>query len=268
MKEKSQNQKVSQKIHRAISKVHHAFMQPKKNEHGESVRKEYWTKAWTEIKKLSPSELEEFNEGVETIRSTLRRLKSKVESLRVKKLKAKAQQESLQDLNEWGEDEFLDSSAALPVFKSKPKKRSGKRWVITPPMDKPKTTTEICQAIWTVITNRAITIVDKGKNIKPSVGHDTAIEKHRLAALPKFLDDKTVTDPLTSKPIMNLYMINSEVKSTMIWLLAERAKRESTFRKLYIKFLKKEVLGKVKIFEWAKKFSSQVETILQDISDL
>jgi hypothetical protein len=63
-------------------------------------------------------------------------------------------------------------------------------------------------------------------------------------------------------------MINQEVKETMLWLLAERAKREKNFRKLYITFLKKEVVKKATKFEWAKKFTSLANQILEEISYL
>ena len=183
-----------------------------------------------------------------------------------KKLKALAEKISLEDHNLWEEDEFLDSSASLPVFNVKEKRNKGRRWVITTPIEKPKNATEICQAVWTIITNRAIGIVDSGrKDVKPNKARDLMIERHRLAVLPNFLDDKTITDPLTGKPVMNLYMINGEVKETMLWLLAERAKREQDFRKLFARFLQKEIVKKEKLFEWAKKFTPQVQQILKDI---
>ena len=178
----------------------------------------------------------------------------------------RAEKSSLEDHNLWEEDEFLDSSASLPVFNVKDKRPKGRRWVITSPIERPKNATEVCQAVWTIITNRAIGIVDSGKkDIKPSKSRDLMVEKHRLAVLPNLLDDKTITDPTTGKPVMNLYMINIEVKETMLWLLAERAKREQEFRRLFVRFLQKEILKKEKLYEWAKKFSPQVEQILKDL---
>jgi len=262
-------QEVSEKIHNTISSIHRAFMQPRKTQDGESLRKKYWLEAWIEIKKLSPSELEELSGGLETIQSTIAKLKVKVEDLRTKKLKVRAERHSLENLNEWEDDEFLDSSAALPVFNPKDKKTKGKQWVTTHSMEKPKTISEVCQAVWTVITNRAIYIVDKGRtDAKPSPSRDIMIEKHRLAVLPYLLDDKTITDTATGKPLMNLYMINTEVKETLLWLLAERAKSEKIFRILYIKFLYKEVIKKAKLFDWAAKFSPQAMTILKEIENL
>ena len=117
--------------------------------------------------------------------------------------------------------------------------------MMTRPVEKPKNTLQICQAIWIVITNRAIYMIDKGKkDVKPSLSRDAQIEKHRLAVLPNLLDDKIITDTITGKPLMNLYQITREIKETLLWLLAERAKTEPFFQKLYIKFLKKEILGK------------------------
>ncbi|NUM34292.1 MAG: hypothetical protein HUU50_07100 [Candidatus Brocadiae bacterium] len=262
-------QEVSEKIHNTISSIHRAFMQPRKSEGGESSRKKYWLDAWLEIKKLSPSELEELSQGIETIQSTLGKLKIKIESLRTKKLKVRAERHSLENLNEWEDDEFLDSSAALPVFNPKEKKGKGKLWVMTQSMEKPKTVSEICQAVWTVITNRAIYIVDKGRtDAKPSPSRDLMVEKHRLAVLPYFLDDKTITDTVTGKPLMNLYMITPEVKETLLWLLADRAKNEKVFRILYIKFLYKEVLKKAKLFDWAAKFTPHASAILKEIEHL
>ena len=257
---------VSLKVHKAISSIHLAFMQPRKSADGKSLRKQYWLEAWSEIKKLSPREMEELGEGLDTVRQTLDRLKVKVKMLRTKKLKSRAERHGLENLNEWEDDEFLDSSAALPVFHRKGKRPKGKRWVITHSMERPKSISEICQAVWTVITNRAIYIVDKGQtNVKPSASRDLLIERHRLLVLPNLLDDKTITDPLTGKPLMNLYMINSEVKETMLWLLAERAKTERIFHKLYLKFLVKEVIKKAKSLDWAAKFSSLARQIVNEL---
>ncbi len=259
---------VSAKIHTIMASIHQAFMQPRRQSNeGESLRKAYWIKAWSETKQLSAKELEELTQAIETIQETLGKLKEKVESLRTKKLKARAERHALENLNEWEEDEFLDSAAVLPVFSEK--KPTGKRWVISQCLDKPKTVTQVCQAVWTVITNRAITIVDKGKaNVQPNQERDVLIESHRLAVLPNLLDDKTITDPLSGKPLMNLFMINSEVKETLLWLLAERAKKETLFRKLFIRFLTNEIVKKAKLYTWANKYMGQAQQILAEISNL
>lgn len=257
----------SDRIHAVISLVHRAFMQPKKSKASPSLRKQYWLEAWAEIKTLSPQQLEELVNGLETIRQTLRKLKQKVEELHDKRL-LEQENRHLANFNELEEDEFLNSSSTLPVFNPKrKKKKKGKRWVMARPMEKPKTLIQSCQAAWVVITNRAIYIVDGGKkDASPSASRDLLIEKNRLAVLPNFLDDKTITDPTTGKPLMNLYMINHEIKETLLWLLAERAKTEAVFCKLFVKFLKKEVIAKEKMYEWAKKFTPQAREILKQLN--
>lgn len=257
---------ISDKIHGVISLVHRAFMQPKKEAPGKSLRKQYWAEAWSEVKNLSASELEELKGGIGTVCDTLYKLIDKIEELRNSKVKEMAESYSLSDLNRWRDEEFLDSSASLPVFNPKSKDEGGKRWVITKPIERPRTTLETCQAIWVIITNRAIYIVDKGKSdVAPSAARDVLLEKHRLATIPALLDDRTVTDPQSGKPLMNIYMISQEVKETLLWLLAQRAKTEKGFAKLYAKFLKKEVLEKEKTFEWAKRYTPLAKKILVEM---
>lgn len=261
---------VPDKIHYILCHVHRAFMQPQKDGEGKSLRKQYWLETWSEIKQLSVAELQELAKGLEITRYTLRKLSQKVEELHGKKIKEMAESYAQDTLsqNQYEEDEFLDSSCNLPVFNEKAQKNSsGKRWVMTRPNERPKTTVETCQALWTVITNRAIYIVDKGKKeVTPSLAHDLEIEKQQLTVLPSLLDDKIITDPITGKPLMNLYMITPEVKETLLWLLAQRAKTDQRFGKLLVRFFKKEVIGKEKLFEWAKKFSPLVQKILTEIS--
>ncbi len=259
---------VSAKIHTIMASIHQAFMQLKGTSlpDGQSLRKTYWIKSWSEIKQLSPNELDELNQAINSMQETLEKLKEKISSLRGKKIQARAERHSLENLNEWEEDEFLDSAAVLPVFSQK--KPSGKRWVITQSLERPKTITQVCQAIWIVLTNRAITIVDGDKkNVPPSRDRDLMIEKHRIAALPNLLDDKTITDPLTGKPLMNLYPINIEVKETLLWMLSERAKKERMFCELYVKFLQ-EIIKKSKLYEWTSKYSQIANKILREIKDL
>lgn len=258
---------ISDRIHHAISLVHLAFMQHKSSGDS-SARKKYWLEAWSEIKTLSPEELDEFKKGIDVVRQTMRKLNQKVDQLREKKVRKAQEVHSLSIANEWEEDEFLDSSANLPVFNLKKQaKTEGKQWVMTRPMEKPKTTVQVCQALWVSLTNRAIYIVDKGKkNVPPDTVRDQMIEKHRLAVLPHLLDDQVVTDQLTGKPLMNLYKITPEVKETILWLLAERAKAEKKFCKLYVEFLEQEVIAKAPMFEWAQKFTPQAKKILKTLA--
>ena len=241
--------------------IHNAFMKPKDSG---NARKQAWINTWSEIKTLSPIELNELSEGLETTVDTLTKLNSKIKMLSIKKQKEieVSTDKTVEEDNKWEDNEFLDSSADLPVFK-----KSGQtKWVSVKPIDKPKTIMQTCQAIWVTVTNRAIYIVDNKGDKKPGPKRDLMIEKHRLAVLPAILDDKTVTDVITGKPIMNLYFVNKEVKENLLWLLAERSKVNTNFRKLYIKFLRKEVIKKAKIYEWAKKFSLQAEKILKELS--
>ena len=229
---------VSSKIHTIISMIHNSFMQPKHD----GSRKQSWIDTWTEIKNLSPFELNELSEGLETTIDTLNKLNSKTKILRIKKEKDLEQkQNNIDTANQWEQDEFLDSSADLPVFK---KPDEGRKWVEVKPIDKPKTVMQTCQAIWVTVTNRAIYLADSKGDNKLGSKRDSVIEKHRLAVLPAILDDKTVADVSTGKPIMNLYFINREVKENLLWLLCERAKVNENFRKLYIKFLRKEIIKK------------------------
>lgn len=256
---------VSSKIQKIIASIHFAFMQPRKADNGDALRKQYWLDAWSSVKKLNPKEMDELIDGLETIRDTLSKLENKIRTVRDKKIQKQAMQ-SLSSSNEWEEDEFLSSKADLPVFKPVKTNVNGKRWVITEPLERPKTLFEICQCIWTVLTNRAITLLDGShKNVSPSLERDNAIEKHRLSALSLVLADMTVTDPLTSKPLMNIYMISKEVKEKLLRLLAERAKKEANFRKLYVQFLKVEILDKIQTHEWAQKFAPCVLKILHDM---
>ena len=241
--------------------IHNAFMKPKDSG---NARKQAWINTWSEIKTLSPIELNELSEGLETTVDTLTKLNSKIKMLSIKKQKEieVSTDKTVEEDNKWEDNEFLDSSADLPVFK-----KSGQtKWVSVKPIDKPKTIMQTCQAIWVTVTIRAIYIVDNKGDKKPGPKRDLMIEKHRLAVLPAILDDKTVTDVITGKPIMNLYFVNKEVKENLLWLLAERSKVNTNFRKLYIKFLRKEVIKKAKIYEWAKKFSLQAEKILKELS--
>jgi hypothetical protein len=267
MAKETKNQ-VPDKIHYILCHVHRAFMQPQKDSEGKSLRKQYWLETWSEIKRLSVTELKELTKGLEVTRYTLRKLSQKVEELQSRKVKETTDSYAPETLsqNQYEEDEFLDSSCNLPVFSEKAQKSSGKRWLMARPNDKPKTTVETCQAVWTVITNRAIYIVDKGKReVTPSLSHDLEIEKQQLMVLPFLLDDKIITDPITGKPLMNLYMVTPEVKETLLWLLAQRAKSDSRFGKLLVRFFKKEIVGKEKLFEWAKKFSPLAQKILAEI---
>ncbi|WP_372368550.1 hypothetical protein [Candidatus Uabimicrobium sp. HlEnr_7] len=254
---------VSSKIHKAISMIHNAFMQPKD---AGNARKQSWISTWSEIKTLNPMELNELGEGLDTTIDTLNKLNNKIKMLSIKKQKeieTKSQNKKpVGETNKWEDNEFLDSSADLPIFK----KSAQTKWVSVKPIDKPKTIMQTCQAIWVTVTNRAIYIVDNKGDKKPGMKRDLMIEKHRLAVLPAILDDKTVTDVITGKPIMNLYFVNKEVKENLLWLLAERSKVNTNFRKLYIKFLRKEVIKKSKMYEWAKKFSTQAERILKELS--
>ena len=259
--------RVSSKVYTALSLVHRAFMQSQKDAHGQSQRKQYWQEAWSETKNLSLSEMKELVGAIETTRHTLRKLNQKIEELRAKKIRELAETSTLDRANEWEEDEFLDSSVGLPVFNPKTAKTSGKRWVITKPLERPRNTIETCQAAWTVITNRALSIVDKGKDVKPSLARDVEIEKYRLAVLPYLLDDKIITDPLSGKPLMNIYMITPEVKETILWLLAQRARSDAKFGKLFTKFLKKEIVAKEKLFEWAKRFTPLSLKILGELPE-
>ena len=250
------------KVYSSLANIHRAFMQPKRTKDGKTLRKQYWLKAWGEVKRLSPSELQELTKALQVTQKTLSKLKTRIEELRQKKISRLR----LESLNQWEEEEFLDSAAVLPVFKPKERKFKGKHWVVTIPIERPKTVTETCQAIWTVITNRAINMVDGGKdNVRPNPKRDLLIERHRLSVLPKLLDDKIITDPHSNKPIMNIYQINKDVKELMLWLLADYAKREKKFRKLFIKFLRKEIIKKAHLFEWAEKFKSQSYQILDEI---
>lgn len=244
--------------------IHNAFMKPKDSG---NARKQAWINTWSEIKTLSPIELNELSEGLETTVDTLTKLNSKIKMLSIKKQKeieisTSTNNKTVEDDNKWEDNEFLDSSADLPVFK----KSAQTKWVSVKPIDKPKTIMQTCQAIWVTVTNRAIYIVDNKGDKKPGTKRDLMIEKHRLAVLPAILDDKTVTDVITGKPIMNLYFVNKEVKENLLWLLAERSKVNTNFRKLYIKFLRKEVIKKAKMYEWANKFSLQAEKILKELS--
>ncbi|BBM85606.1 hypothetical protein [Candidatus Uabimicrobium amorphum] len=252
---------VSSKIHKVISMIHNAFMKPKDSG---NARKQAWINTWSEIKTLSPIELNELSEGLETTVDTLTKLNSKIKMLSIKKQKEieTTNSKKVEDENKWEDNEFLDSSADLPVFK----KSAQTKWVSVKPIEKPKTIMQTCQAIWVTVTNRAIYIVDNKGDKKPGPKRDLMIEKHRLAVLPAILDDKTVTDVITGKPIMNLYFVNKEVKENLLWLLAERSKVNANFRKLYIRFLRKEVIKKAKLYEWAKKFSLQAEKILKELS--
>lgn len=249
---------VSSKIHTIISMIHNAFMQPKIG----NSRKQHWIDTWGEIKNLTPIELKELSEGLETTIDTLTKLNAKAKMLSIKKQKELENKNILRSVNKWEESEFLDSSADLPVFKNTQKTN----WVSVKPIEKPKTVMQTCQAIWVTVTNRAIYIVDNKGDKKPGLKRDAMIEKHRLAVLPAILDDKTVTDVTTGKPIMNLYFINKEVKENLLWLLAERSKVNQIFRRLYIKFLKKELIKKSKMYEWAKKFTPQAEKILKELT--
>ena len=265
----SKKKEISAKIHQTIANIHRAFMQPRRTPQGEAIRKQYWLEAWNDIKKLTPSEMTELIYGIGTVRDTLAKLEVKIANVREKKLKIQLDQYALQNLNEWEEDEFLDSAAVLPVFNPKQKVVQGKRWVITETLKKQKTVFETCQCVWTVITNRAISIVDGGfKNVQPSLKRDALIEKHRLATLPLLLDDLTITDPLSGKPLMNIFMISKDVKVKLLYLLGERAKKELPFRKLYVRFLKKEILDKMNKCEWAQRFSSQALQILHELKNL
>lgn len=251
---------VSSKTHNVISMIHNAFMQPKG---AGNARKQSWINTWSEIKTLTPIELEELSEGLETTVDTLAKLNSKIKVLNLKKQKEIESKKSVEEVNKWEENEFLDSSADLPVFK---KSTEESKWVSVKPIDKPKTVMQTCQAIWVTVTNRAIYIVDNKGDKKPGPRRDLMIEKHRLAVLPAILDDKTVTDVITGKPIMNLYFVNKEVKENLLWLLAERSKVNTNFRKLYIKFLRREITKKAKMYEWAKRFSVQAERILKELA--
>lgn len=265
----SKDKDISTKIHTTMSSIHQAFMQPKNANlpSGQSLRKAYWIKAWSEIKLLAPEELEELVVAIDSMQQTLSKLKEKVQILRHNRIKAQQiQRSSLENLNEWEDDEFLDSKAVLPVFSEKKRKQLGKRWVITQSLERPKTAAQTCQAVWIVLTNRAITIVDGNQiNVQPSLERDTKMEKQRLSALPNFLDDQTVTDPLSGKPIMNLYFITQEVKETMLWLLCDRAKKDALFRKLYVQFLSQEIVKKAKTHPYANKFASLAMKILHSL---
>lgn len=265
----SQEKQISAKIHTTMSCIHQAFLQPKNANlpNGQSLRKAYWIKAWSDIKLLEPEELEELIIAIDSMEQTLNKLREKVNILRNNRIKAKAQQRSnLESANEWEEDEFLDSKASLPVFVEKKNQTpAGKRWTITPSLEKPKTPAQVCQAVWIVLTNRAISIIDGGQqNVPPSLERDLRMENQRILALTNFLGDQTITDPLSGKPLMNLYFITQEVKETMLCLLAERAKKDATFRKLYVQFLSKEIIKKAKTYTYASKFTPLATRILQD----
>ncbi len=261
--------KISNKIRDIIFLIHQAFMQPRKAEKGGvSKRKQYWIDTWSRVKNLSPEELEELYLGLQTTNQTLYKLMGKIEVLRVDKIKRAAENHSLDNLNEWNADEFLDSAINLPVFKLS-EEGKGERWVITQPIEKPKNTVQICQCLWVAITNRAIHLMDKGKGfIEATPRQEMTMEKHRLAAIKAILDDKTVTDIVSGKPLMNLYRVNKEVKETFLWLLSERAKQNKKFRDLLILFLTKEVLKKTHLLEWAKKFAPQVQKIVEELKSI
>ena len=108
--------KVSDKIHQIISQIHRAFMQPKNEEENKSLRKQYWQEAWNDIRTLDPEELEELSDGLKIVIKTLRKLGRKVEELRDKRVRATSKSNTLMDMNQWEEDDFLSSSDKLPVF--------------------------------------------------------------------------------------------------------------------------------------------------------